>query len=81
MQALDEILPNRLGVETTHPVILSAAKNPGSLFRTLRTSGILRCAQNDRVLDCPTDLGIPSQTACAILQLDGTKAGRLEFVL
>ncbi len=78
MQAPDEILLNQLGVDTIHPVILSAAKNPGSLFRTLRTAGILRCAQNDRVLDCPTDLGITGETARVILQLDGMKAGRLE---
>ena len=78
MQAPDEIFPNRLRAATIHPVILSAAKNPGSLFRTLRTAGILRYAQNDRVLDCPTELAIPSQAARVILQLDGMKAGRLE---
>ncbi len=81
MQPPGEILLNRLGAETTHPVILSAAKNPGSLFRTLRTAGILRYAQNDRVLDCSTDSGIPSQTARVILQLDRVKARGLEFGL
>ena len=78
MQAPDEILPNRLGAATIHPVILSVAKNPGSVFRALRTAGILRYAQNDRVLDCSTELAIPSQAARVILQLDGMKAGRLE---
>jgi len=33
------------------------------------------------ILDCPTDLGIPSQTARITLQLDGIKARRLEFHL
>jgi len=30
-------------------VILSAAKNPGSLFRALRSAELLRCAENDNV--------------------------------
>jgi hypothetical protein len=40
---------NRRPLSLERHVILSAAKNPGSLLQTLRTAEILRCAQNDSV--------------------------------